>query len=68
MSFIFIRHDDLSKVYNRVVLILYTRLMRETLCQYLGELELLSEDRQEIFFKIDVDIEIPPKHLKADEW
>lgn len=41
---------------------------REKLVEYIGGLELLAADRQATFFKIDVDIEVPPSVIRARDW
>lgn len=68
MSFLYIRYDNLKKFYNRVVVLLYTKIEREKLCKYLCDLEFLTEDRQKLFFKIDVNLELPPFSLNANDW
>uniref|UniRef100_A0A915EQK5 Uncharacterized protein n=1 Tax=Ditylenchus dipsaci TaxID=166011 RepID=A0A915EQK5_9BILA len=53
-----------------MIMVLYTRVSRDNLSKkhvYSG-LELLAEDRQETFFKIDLDIQVPPKDMQLDKW
>lgn len=67
MSLMYIRLDD-CPMYNRAIMILYTRIARPALCKYLGEREFLAEDRQLTFFKIDVDVELAPARMKLHDW
>ncbi|KAF7629235.1 hypothetical protein Mgra_00009257 [Meloidogyne graminicola] len=70
MAVLVIRNDnDCEEVYNRTTVFCYTRMPRANLWEYVERLELLTADRQELFFKIDVDIFAAPDCL-ADlkEW
>ncbi len=59
---------DLNNAPLLDLLQLYTCLPRVKLVEYIGTLELLAADRQETFFKIDVDVEWPPHELRANGW
>uniref|UniRef100_A0A915CUP4 Uncharacterized protein n=1 Tax=Ditylenchus dipsaci TaxID=166011 RepID=A0A915CUP4_9BILA len=68
MSVMYLKLDRLESVYHRMVMMLYTRLPRDKLAEYLGGLELLADDRQKTFFKIDLDILVPPKQMNLQDW
>uniref|UniRef100_A0A1I8C288 Nucleotid_trans domain-containing protein n=1 Tax=Meloidogyne hapla TaxID=6305 RepID=A0A1I8C288_MELHA len=59
-----LRNDnDCEEVYNRTTVFCYTRMPRANLWEYVEKLELLTSDRQALFFKIDVDIFAAPDSL-----
>uniref|UniRef100_A0A914LI01 Uncharacterized protein n=1 Tax=Meloidogyne incognita TaxID=6306 RepID=A0A914LI01_MELIC len=64
MAVLIIRNDnDCEEVYNRTTVFCYTRMPRSSLWEYVEKLELLTSDRQALFFKIDVDIFAAPDSL-----
>lgn len=64
MAVLIIRNDnDCEEVYNRTTVFCYTTMPRSSLWEYVEKLELLTSDRQALFFKIDVDIFAAPDSL-----
>ncbi|KAL3097002.1 hypothetical protein niasHS_002718 [Heterodera schachtii] len=61
MSVLIIRNDDNCDLYNRTVVVCYTRMALGELRKYVNHLELFADDRQKIFFKIDIDISSVPE-------
>ncbi|KAI1721508.1 hypothetical protein Ddc_07964 [Ditylenchus destructor] len=67
MSALYIRLDS-CELYHRCVVLLYTHMPPTKLCSWLGDIELFAEDRQQTFFKIDLDIQKPPSVMRIIDW